>query len=162
YSAALAASAVSVAIPSFIAPAALYIISTRYLVEHISGLGMSTLDIRYMLDMALYLSLFGILVVHIGPKVHSYFADQLRQTEVAFVAIGLHLANYFWSAIAKLTIGPHLWTWVLENHTYNSIPYTIVKGTLPIGQFPWLVQTAYDLMKFTVVPLNIAIVGFQL
>jgi hypothetical protein len=123
---------------------------------------MSILDIRYMADMTLYLSTFGILAVQVGPKLHDYFADEARQTELAFVAFGLHLANYFWSAVAKLTIGPHLWTWALENHTYNSIPNTIVNGTLPIGQFPTLVQFVYDFMKATVIPLNLAIVAFQL
>src|SRR4051794_35986709 len=90
YFAALGAAAMGTVVPSFAAPAAVYAISTRYLVASISGLVMSTLDIQYMVDMTLYLSTFGILAVQVGPKLHDYFADEARQTELAFVAFGLH------------------------------------------------------------------------
>jgi len=59
YFGAILFSALSVSRPAFVIPVAVYISSTRLLVEEISNLQMSTLDIRYMLDMALYLSLFG-------------------------------------------------------------------------------------------------------
>ena len=59
YFGAILFSALSVSRPAFVIPVAVYISSTRLLVEEISNLQMSTLDIRYMLDMALYPSLFG-------------------------------------------------------------------------------------------------------
>ena len=153
--------ALSVVRPSFQLPVAFYILSTRLLVESISGLAMSTLDIRYMLDMAVYLALFAIPAVAIGPRMHDYFCSPERQTEIAFVAFGLHLGNYFWSGIAKLLVGPRLWTWVLENKTYNTIPYALEKGTLPIGHIPWLVEFSHQGMQWLQTPLNAAIAGFQ-
>lgn len=162
YPAALALAIASVFRPSFIVPVVIYVISTRELVYPISGLPMSFLDIRYMVDMALYLAIFGIAVVKIGPRIHPWLASEKRQFEIVGVAMGLHLANYFWSGIAKLAAGPTPWYWIFENHTYNQIPYTIESGILPIGHMPWLSQFAYDVFGIANVPLNGIIVLVQL
>ncbi|RYG32046.1 MAG: hypothetical protein EON93_11905, partial [Burkholderiales bacterium] len=50
YWVALACAVVSLFRPSFIIPVAIYILSTRLLVGYISGLPISIIDIRYMLD----------------------------------------------------------------------------------------------------------------
>lgn len=148
--------------PAFVVPAVVYLASTRHLVEHISGLPMSFLDIRYMLDMAMYLSVFGIAVVKLGPRIHPWLASPDRQMEIVGVGMGLHLANYFWSGVAKLAAGPTPWYWIFENHTENQIPHTIESGILPLGHMPWLSQLAYDFVGFLHVPLNAAIVLVQL
>jgi len=159
---ALACALASVFRPAFIIPVAIYILSTRLLVGNISGLSISIIDIRYMIDMALYLSIFGIFAVRIAPMLGPWFASPDRQSEIVGVAMGLHLANYFWSGIAKLAIGPTPWYWVFENQTNNQIPYTLESGILPIGHIPWLTQLSYDLMGFFNTPLNAAIVVVQL
>jgi hypothetical protein len=159
---AVAFAAISVFSPSFVLPVAVFIFSTRYLNEEISGLRTSTLDIRYMVDMALYLSVFAIGVTRLGPKLFSGLNLRAKQEQITFIAFGLHLGNYFWSGIAKLQIGPHIWSWALENQTQNLIPYSLDKGTLPFGQSPWLAQHAYDVMQATVLPMNLAVAGFQL
>ncbi len=148
--------------PSFVIPTVIYIASTRHLVWDISGLPMSYLDIRYMLDMALYLAIFGIGVVKIGPRLHPWLAAPERQSEIVGIAMGLHLANYFWSGVAKLEVGPTPWYWMMENATYNQIPYTMESGILPIGHIPWLSQFAYDFLSFFNTPLNAIIVFVQL
>lgn len=148
--------------PSFVIPTVIYIASTRHLVWGVSGLPLSFLDIRYMLDMAMYLAVLGIAVVKIGPRVHPWLAAPERQFEIVGVAMGLHLANYFWSGIAKVTIGPTPWYWAIENQTYNQIPYTIESGILPMGHIPWLSQFAYDTLSFFNTPLNAIIMLVQL
>lgn len=148
--------------PSFVIPTAIYIYSTRHLVWEISNLPLSFLDIRYMLDMALYLAVFGVAVVKIGPRIHPWLAAPQRQSEIVGVAMGLHLANYFWSGMAKVLIGPTPWYWAFENETYNQIPYTIESGILPLGHVPWLSQLAYDTLAFFNTPLNAVIVLVQL
>jgi hypothetical protein len=148
--------------PSFVIPAVIYVASTRHLVEPISSLPMSYLDIRYMLDMALYLVIFGIGVVKLGPRIHPWLGAPERQSEIVGVAMGLHLANYFWSGIAKLEVGPTPWYWMTENATYNQIPYTIESGILPIGHVPQVAQFAYDTLTIFNIPLNAIIVFVQL
>lgn len=148
--------------PSFVIPTVIYIASTRHLVYDISGLPMSFIDIRYMLDMALYLAIFGIAVVKLGPRIHPWLGAPERQSEIVGIAMGLHLANYFWSGVAKLEVGPTPWYWVTENATYNQIPYTIESGIMPFGHIPWLSQFAYDFLAFFNTPLNAVILLVQL
>lgn len=162
YFVALACAVVGVFRPSFIIPAVMYLSATRHLVDDISGLRMSMLDIRYMLDMALYLAILGIFVVKIGPRIHPWLAAPERQSEIVGVGMGLHLANYFWSGFAKVVLGPTPWYWAFENETYNQIPYTIESGILPLGHIPWLSQLAYDALSIFNTPLNAIIVLVQL
>jgi len=162
YFVALACAIVGMFRPAFIIPTVIYLSATRHLVDDISGLIMSTLDIRYMLDMALYLAALGIFVVKIGPRIHPWLAAPERQSEIVGVGMGLHLANYFWSGIAKVVIGPTPWYWAFENQTANQIPYTIESGILPLGHIPWLSQLAYDTLSFFNTPLNAFIVLVQL
>ncbi|MBY9067901.1 hypothetical protein K1X12_13405 [Hyphomonas sp. WL0036] len=162
YFLALALSLVAWFRPSFIVPTAIYLISTRMLVTQISGLEMSFLDIRYMLDMALYLGVFGLMAVTVGPRIHPWLGHTDRQNEIVGVVFGLHLANYFWSGFAKVVAGPTPWYWIFENQTYNQIPYTIESGILPIGHIPWLTELAYQVFRFVHVPMNLVIVVAQL
>ncbi len=157
----VALAAASIVFPAFNIPVAIYIMSAGFLISPISGMGSSTLDIRYMLDMAIYLTIFpiGLQLLERRGIVREY--DQHQQT-ITFIAFGLHLGNYFWSGVAKLLVGPFFWTWALENQTQNLIPYSIDKGTLPFGHIPWMVDYAYSLAGMFVLPLNLAIIGFQL
>ncbi len=148
--------------PTFILPVAMYLLSTRLLVTEISGVEMSMLDIGFMLDMALYLVVLGVAVTKIGPKIHPWLGKTTRQNEVVGVVFGLHLANYFWSGWAKLVAGPTPWYWMLENKTFNQIPYTTESGILPLGHIPWLNELAYQAFQWTYVPLNAIIVFAQL
>jgi hypothetical protein len=159
---ALALAALSVISPAFNIPVAVYILSTRHLTEPISGIHTSSLDIRYMLDMAVYLSVFAIGHVRFSPKFAPLLDLRGSQENIAFIAFGLHLGNYFWSGVAKAVVGLHFWSWPFENQTQNIIPYALDKGTLPIGHFPWIVQYTYDIAQFLAIPLNLAIMGFQL
>jgi hypothetical protein len=115
---------------------------------------------HYLLDTAGYLSIFVVLGFTkdrwLGRKVLGNWQDL-----VALIAIGMHLANYFWSAYAKMIIGPHVWSWVIENKTYNLTAYSLENRTLPIGGFPTLVQHVYDLEKLFIHPLNLFIIGIQ-
>lgn len=159
---ALAMSLLSWLRPAFILPVAVYLLSARLLVFPISGVPMSSLDIQYMLDMALYLVVLGFAVTKLGANIHPWLGKPERQNEVLGVVFGLHLANYFWSGYAKLVAGPTPWYWALENKTYNQIPYTIESGILPLGHIPWLSDIAYQGFQIGYVPLNVIIVAAQL
>jgi len=161
YFPALTFAAAAVFRPAFIVPTAVYIMSTRNLVMAISGLEMSKLDIQYMIDMALYLSMVSLLVGKVGPRIHPWLASPDRQSEVVGVAIGLHLANYFWSGVAKMMIGATPWYWVFENKTFNRMPFMLEAGTLPYGHLPWATEFAWELMQHIATPMNAAILIAQ-
>ena len=122
---ALGSAVASVWRPSLIFPAALYAMSTRYVVETISGYSISTLDIVYMIEMAQFLacaacalSLLSWAQTTSMGRVNSVLLlidrDRLAIC-LAFIAFGFHLGNYFWSGYQKLAIGPYLWSWAIEN-----------------------------------------------
>lgn len=144
--------------PGFMAPVALYIGTSRHLAIQISGIYMSVLDIHYLLEMATFVGVFGCLSVLL---LRGAFRAQCQQN-IAFIAFGLHLANYFWSGVAKLYLGPAPWSWIVENKTHALIPFALAKGTLPFGQWPAMVQTVYDFIETFILPINIWIVLAQL
>lgn len=158
--------------PSFLYPAALYLIMTRYAAGHIAGYE-ETLDILYMTDMAQFLSLSacGIALLRFfqaragAPKILKVLAlDGLRQLALclAFIAIGFHLGNYFWSGWAKLMLGPHPWSWAFLNHTQNMMLVALKMEFLVYGQWPWLTQHLFDGFGAIVVISNIAVIVTQL
>jgi hypothetical protein len=162
YPVAIALGALGILRPAFVIPVFAFILSTRLSVERISGLGLSMLDIRYMLDMALYLVVAGLFVTRLAPRLSPWFADPKRQIEIACIGFAMHLANYFWSGVGKLLLGPAAWTWVIENPTHHMMPYAIENGALPIAQWPWLVYATDRVLDYAYIPLNIAVLGFQL
>ena len=170
YWVALAAAALSLWRPSFLFPAALYAISTRYIASAISGFEISTLDIRYMMEMAQFLSCCacGLVVLRwisgrsIGRQPLELIDQNSLAMSLAFVAIGFHLGNYFWSGYEKLLLGPHPWSWVLVNETQNIMAGALKKGVLPTGAFPTITQWLYAGLGFFVIPMNFAVLAVQL
>ena len=165
---ALLAAVVGIWRPSFVFPAAFYTMSTRAVVEEISGFQMSTLDIRYMMEMAQFLSLCGcgLAVLRLAQARYSRVKDtldlDLLADCLAFVAIGFHLGNYFWSGFSKLFLGPHLWSWVWENQTQNIMVGALKKGVLPSGAFPALTQLMFDSFGHVVKLSNLFVISIQL
>lgn len=160
--------------PSFILPAANYIIATRLVVEKISGFSISVLDIRYLVEMAQYLSLSIIFIFaatatlrkitkknSVVIKYWDNLANSL-QVCIAFNAIALHLGNYFWSGFAKLKIGPTLLHWVMENQTEHIILGALEKGVLPLYSHPKLLQEVYVWFGASAQISNALVLCFQL
>lgn len=165
---ALVASAIGIWRPSFIFPAAFYAISIRFVVEPISGFPISTLDIRYMMEMGQFLSLCGCGLA-VLPFAHQRLAPRGVALDLdglaiclAFIAFGFHLGNYFWSGYAKLMLGPHPWTWVWENQTQNIMVVALKKGVLASGPFPGLTQLMFDGLGHLAKFLNLFVITIQL
>jgi hypothetical protein len=163
--------------PSFAIPAAFYAISVKYLADDISYFYVSTLDIRYVVDSAM----FGagmICVVRVvdcaetwrGLPILSapYFRDywlRNRETVVnasAMMAIGFHLGNYFWSGVAKAALDGGVLSWVLENPTHYGLLNALEKGSLPSAAWPWLTDPLYRLLGQGVQLMNATVVAAQL
>lgn len=173
YWVALACAVASLFRPSFLFPAALYTISTRYLSIPTTGFKVSDLDIRYLIEMAQFLSLTacGLAVLpkavaqFSGTKVGRILAlidrQQLAQC-LAFVAFGFHLGNYYWSGYEKLLLGPYPWTWLVENQTQNVVIHSLERGLLVTGTFPATTQWLFDKFGAIVIFANFAVLSAQL
>jgi hypothetical protein len=165
---ALATSLVGLLRPSFLYPTAFYLLATRYLIEPIGGFMSNLLDIRYLIDMAMFLacaagglSLFRILQDRFA-LLNARFGYPLLVSCLVFIAIGFHFGNYFWSGYEKLVVGPHPWTWVWENKTQDIMLGALKRGVLPSGGMPDLTQVLYDGLAATIILANVLTVCGQL
>lgn len=68
--------------------------------------------------------------------------------EAAFLgAFAIHIANYFYSAIAKITLpGAEPLTWVLENETHNIMMATWSIGLGPLHSAEWMGFLGHEFM----------------
>ncbi|MFN3230948.1 MAG: hypothetical protein ACE363_02180 [Alphaproteobacteria bacterium] len=155
YWGALAIAAISLFRPSFIFPAGFFIVSTRYVVDEVSGFRLSGLDINYMVEMGQFLAISACLIAlarFVDQRLKASTSFRFEEAVdlkllaqcLAFIAIGFHLGNYFWSGIAKLALGPAPWTWAVENQTQNLVVLAMAKGVLPSGHWPGFTQSLHD------------------
>lgn len=140
---ALAAAVAALWRPGFVVLPCMLVVALRHSVETVSGLPLSTLDVRYMLEMAMTLGLAAGLIGAAGPRLDAPFRTELAHC-AAFAAIGLHLTNYFWSGVAKLLIGPEPWSWALDNATPYALLAALDRGVLPSAPLPWMTGALYD------------------
>jgi hypothetical protein len=64
-------------------------------------------------------------------------------TKMALAGVSLHLANYFYSAVAKARLGDHVLSWMLHNRTQNMILGHLEFGQLPLSGVPGLAEWSY-------------------
>ncbi len=75
-------------------------------------------------------------------------------TKMALAGVSLHLANYFYSALAKALVGDHPLSWVLYNHTENMIPAHLEFGQLPLAMVDGLPGIAYATFGHVFILIN--------
>jgi hypothetical protein len=78
-------------------------------------------------------------------------------------AVGAHLANYFYSGLAKLQSGwPEPWTWLLHNPTQTSILMGLERGDNLLWAYPGLLNLIWQVFVHFTLPLNAVVLGAQL
>lgn len=134
--------------PSFIFLPAWYVITVRYSQVAFTGFSGGTLDIRYLVEMAQYLSL---MTVALALARRWAALDQSRKLDdsalqycIGFNAIAFHFGNYLWAGIAKIAAGPSVFSWTLENETETVILLALEKGTFLFAQWPALTEAVYQ------------------
>lgn len=163
---AVAFAAVGALRPSMAYAPAMYLLLSREAAPLISGYNISTLDIRFMMDMAMFLgvsaSILGLLKLSRSQVRLDDHETKVLEQCLAFSAIGMHLANYLWSGYAKFMLGPTPVTWIVENPTATAIPMGIYKGVSPFGQWPMFAQYLYDTFTFSAPISNFFVASIQL
>jgi hypothetical protein len=71
-----------------------------------------------------------------------------------YAALGIHFANYFHSAIAKLSLDGPFATWVFQNPTHALLANAKELGAAPLAAFPHLCDLVYQSMAGWIVELN--------
>lgn len=134
---------------------------TRDLQTELTGFYFSTLDIRNVAEVIAFVTL-GIALVVIRERRRGAASAQGVDTEavarlslmVIAAGIGGHLANYFFSALAKLTLDGGVFSWLLHNHLEAGLLGALEKGTMPLAAFPALTQFTYDALASTHLLVN--------
>ncbi len=152
---------------AFFRPAALFAAAMvlwfmRDLLIPATGFYFSNLDIRNVVEvMAFCGAAFTLLAASMqSERMRSVLGMNehiLRQAAliVLVFAIGGHLGNYFFSAIAKLTLDGGVFSWIFGNRLYEGIPGALERGTFPFAASPWMTQFVYDAVKLFNLPLHL-------
>ena len=146
---ALVAAVVGLRRPTFLILPAVHVIAARYLAQTVSGLPMARHDVLYLAEAGIFMALAAITlkgVVRTQPVAlagaRAYLANCF-----AFVAIGFHLASYFWSGVAKLKLSGEPFEWLLRNDVSKLLVVGIEKGIAPLAGVPPLAQIAHDTLS---------------
>ncbi|PIR38903.1 MAG: hypothetical protein COV35_05330 [Alphaproteobacteria bacterium CG11_big_fil_rev_8_21_14_0_20_39_49] len=131
--------------PVFFMLPALHIVAAREMVDTISGITMAFHDIYYLSD-AGFLFAFCIVLLEYFKRKNKYTSEQINiaYQSIAYVSIGVHIANYFWSGIAKMRLDGSPFEWLLENDISQLYIVAVYKGVAPLGTPPQLAQFVYD------------------
>lgn len=155
--------------PALLFTAAAHLWMMRELQPALTGFYFSTLDIRNIAEvLVLWGSGFAILgVARAVPSARRALAlDEagVEQASLLMIAtgIGAHLANYFWSGMAKLALDGGPLSWVLGNRLYDGIPGALEKGTLPLAHWPWAVELLSGALQTFSIPVNVVSLSVQL
>jgi hypothetical protein len=132
--------------PSFLLFAGIQILSARLLGDYISALPMPNHDIKYLAEVSIFIGLFLPVVSRVQWKKYNWSTFDIYELKVTlvFVAIGFHLANYFWSGIAKLALNGPPFEWLFINDVSRLFIVAIEKGVSPIAGFLIFTQYFYD------------------
>ena len=134
--------------PVFLMLPSVHVIAAREMVGNISGVSMSFHDIYYLCD-AGFLFAFGIVLLNFLNRKKKYTSEQVKMAYqmMAYVAIGVHLANYFWSGIAKLRLDGGPFGWLLENDISQLFIVALYKGVAFLYAPSQFVQFVYDVLS---------------
>ncbi|MEE2691394.1 MAG: hypothetical protein VX640_07640 [Pseudomonadota bacterium] len=154
--------------PSFMVAGAMILWVVRGMFHPITGALFSTLDIQIVIE---FLVFAGTALVGFGAaRAITLTRSRLRLDEETFrsasllvvvIAMGAHFGNYFYSAIAKLTLEGGVFSWVAGNRLYDSILGGLEKGTFPFAASPALTQIIYDAVRTFNIPMHIGSLTIQ-
>lgn len=148
----------------------------KRLIREDMGLGVSSTDYMVAVELGVFFCLVIVVVsimqglsalsARVLPAAHEDSRTELwRETLSASVVIGaaIHLSNYFYSAVAKLTLvnaGPL--DWVIANPTYFLTLNAAHFDYLTIFALPFMPDVTNLFLADLTVPLNIAVLLSQL
>lgn len=155
--------------PAGVFAAAMLLWMMRELQTGLTGFYFSTLDIRNVAEVIAFWSL-GLASLDVATR-----SDRLAEVTgldragrataalMLFAAgVGAHLANYFWSGLAKLALDGGPLSWLLENRLADGIPGALEKGTLPLANWPDTVAVLDAVLRSLAVPINFAALAVQI
>jgi len=164
-------------VPSFAVLPAAFLAWCNYEAEDITGLKVTIdLDIMPLIEVSVCIGL-GLFISHATSQALSYlpkskdspFISGLSGALAAacftdlllLVAISIHLANYYWSFVAKIGLdGPFL-AWLTQNNPANLFLAALDDDHIIFAGYPLLVRLFHDFVDATHIFSNFFILLFQ-
>lgn len=154
--------------PAFLFAATVLLWMMRELQTTLTGFYFSTLDIRVVAELIAFVCLGLCLLRALAARpawAAEFGLDRATARTAALLiiaaAIGGHVGNYFYSALAKLALDGGVTSWLLDNRLADGMPGAIEKGVLPMVMWPAATQSVYTAMLALSVPINLAAWAIQ-
>lgn len=155
--------------PGFLFGGAMTLWMMRELQTGLTGFYFSTLDIRNVAEIIAFWSI-GYCGLTIAGNVQALreaigLDDKAKEQAAIMLfaaGIGAHLANYFWSGLAKLALDGGPLSWILGNRLYDGIPVALEKGTFPLAALPAGAELLDKSLRLLALPVNLAAFTVQI
>jgi hypothetical protein len=145
-------------IPSLSLLAPSFLVWGNSIAAYITGLPTTTdLDIMPLAEVSLCIGL-GLLINQVSRPLVPRFSAQSEASAdnhpdhapqfahlVLLIAIAVHLANYFWSFIAKMTLDGPPFAWLTQNNAAYLFLAALDDNHISFGSYPSIVQLVYKL-----------------
>jgi hypothetical protein len=139
--------------PSFLIFAICSSLWARRAHEGLTGFPQADVDETPVSDMAIFFTLWcccAVIAYRVGRKPMPTRVTQLG----LYAALGIHFANYFHSAVAKLSLDGAFAAWIFQNPTHALLATAKELGAAPLAAFPHLFDLVYQTMAGWIVEVN--------
>lgn len=154
--------------PSALFAATMLLWLMREMSRTLTGLVSSTLDIRIVCEVVVFVCLglsllWGLATSRARTVLPGLDKDMLRAAALMIIAaaIGAHVGNYLASAVAKLALDGGILSWLRDNRIADIMAVGLEKQTLPSYHWPAATDLLYRGALAAAVPINLAAFAVQ-
>jgi hypothetical protein len=124
--------------------------------EFLTGFPQADVDEAPVVEMAIFFLLWCLIVASAKRFAPRIAGKSVRPFTVGlYGALGIHLANYFYSAVAKMRLDGPIGSWIVHNPTHALLSNAHELGAAPLGASPFLFEVVYRLMGHGIVGFNL-------
>lgn len=146
-----------------------YVILAKQVVREATGIQLADTDYIVVAELGIFLT-SGLVASTIGRwafraskvRIEADAAVKAALALLLMCAFGIHLSNYFTSAMVKVFLNGGPMSWALENQTHLLVLAGHYMGTLPVGVFERLSGLSYETFARVAVAANIVVLALQL
>ncbi|MEL6258350.1 MAG: hypothetical protein AAFQ67_04765 [Pseudomonadota bacterium] len=164
----LALALIGFRVPAAVFASAMVLWLVREMHTTLTGFYFSTLDIRNVAEVIAVVALgasYASAARRTAPLRAAFALDDavIARIVVLLLAVGIggHLGNYFFSAVAKLSLDGGPLSWLIGNRLQDGMIGAIERGTMPWSASPTATSVAHGVVDVLNTPMNIASFLFQ-
>jgi hypothetical protein len=124
--------------------------------EYLTGFAQADTDEAPVVEMAIFLLLW-VFVAALASRIKwgGAASSSRALTLGVYGALGIHLANYFYSSVAKMRLEGPVGSWIVHNPTHALLANAKQLGVAPLDALPNIFNAIYGLMGHGIVGVNV-------